>query len=88
MVVSDGLRSTLIWSKLKNFPREACLQALLEHCVLYIRKEKILHAACGMAALTPLYVCPPFFNLWIHPCWEHENVVKKRGGCYICNSHH
>ena len=44
-VVSDGLRSTLIWSKLKNFPRGACPQTLLERCALYVRKEKIPHAA-------------------------------------------
>ena len=41
MVVSDGLRSTLIWSKFKNFPGGACPQTPLQRCALYVRKIKI-----------------------------------------------
>ena len=36
MVVSDGFRSTLIWSKFKNFPGGACPQTPLERCALYV----------------------------------------------------
>ena len=35
MVVSDGLRSTFIWSKLRKFLRGACPQTLLERWALY-----------------------------------------------------
>ena len=78
MVVSDGLRSTLIWSKFKNFPRGACPQTLLERCALYVRKEKIPRCARCMAAPTPLNVClPPLLKPLDLPllCWR-EVLMK------------
>ena len=45
MVVSNGLRSTLIWSKFEKFPGGACPQTPLERCALYVQKKKIARAA-------------------------------------------
>ena len=56
MVVSDGLRSTHIWSK---FNKGACPQTLLECCALYIHKEKILRAARAVCPHQPHSVCAP-----------------------------
>ena len=74
MMVSDGLRSTLIWSKLKKFTRGACPQAfeLLERCAFYVCKEKIPRTARAAWQDQPHSMCvppPPFFNLWIRP-WD------------------
>ena len=39
MVVSDGLRSTLIWSKFLNFPGGACSKSPLECCAICVRTD-------------------------------------------------
>ena len=62
MVVSDGLRSTLIWS---NFPLGSkppdpltMLHALHAHTTLHCAR----HTNSQF-----MYICPPFSNLWICP---------------------
>ena len=61
MVVSNGLRSTLIWSKFQTFPRRTCPQTPLEHCT--IRSQSTAHY---MHHSNPHSMrMPTFFNLWI-----------------------
>ena len=43
-VISDGLRSTLIWSKFQNFPGGACPQTPLQRYALYAQKNVALNA--------------------------------------------
>ena len=54
MVVSNGLRRTLIWSKFQNLPGGACPQTPLQCCVLYDHTQL---CATG-AALTPSLCMP------------------------------
>ena len=54
MVISDGLRSTLI---VENFPWGACLQIPLERCVLYVCKN--LRAARAAWPHQPHILCAP-----------------------------
>ena len=56
MVVSDGLRSTLIWSKCKNFPREHAPRPPW-NVVRYTRTQK--NCARRMAAPPPTLCVPP-----------------------------
>ena len=74
----DGLRSTLIWSKFKNYLGGACPQVPLERCALYVRKKKLhaLHVPHGRTNPT-LCVPPPFFNLLIRPCKEHRDSCDR-----------
>ena len=53
--------SEALWSKLKNFPRGACTQTLLEPCMCVIQKNSA-RCARRMAVPTPLYVCPPLLQ--------------------------
>ena len=67
---------------LKNFPRGACPQTLLERCVLYVHKEKISCAACAAWPHQPHSVCPPLLQPWIRP-WgctrlQHRMLYKNR----------
>ena len=55
MVVSDGLRRTLIWSKFQNLPGGACPQIPLQCCVLYDHTQ----LRTAGAALTPSLCMPP-----------------------------
>ena len=49
---------------------------VLEHCALYACKQmRVLCTRTWLHQLS-LYVCPPFFNLWIHPC-----IVESRALC-------
>ena len=69
MVVSDGLRSTLTWCKVKNCPEEACPQTPLEDCT---RTDNYVRRAPHQS---PLYMyAPSFFNLWIRPCVLEKSV--------------
>ena len=56
MVVSDSLRSTLVWSK--NFPGGACHQTPLNVNAVHENVRKKYNARCArrMAASNPLYV--------------------------------
>ena len=56
MVVSDGLRSTLRWSK---FSEGACPQTPLEHCPFYTARKLSVRVVCATwPHQPPLYVCP------------------------------
>ena len=70
MVVSDGLRSTLIWSKFKKFSWGSMPPDPLQRCALYVHAHiKKLHALRAPHEHTNPAVCvPPFFNLRICPC--------------------
>ena len=91
MVVSDGLKSTLIYGLIwKNFPGSACPQTPLG----YTAKNKCaLHAPHGRT--NPHSMCaPPFFNLWIRPharlswisfirgqAWEQGSCQMRKQNC-------
>ena len=69
MMVSEGLRSTLVQSKFKNFPGRGCPQIPLDvNAVRYMSERKKMHDA-RMHGRFKTTVCapPPFFNLWIRP---------------------
>ena len=74
MVVSESLRSTLVWSKF-SWERMSPDPPRRTLCVIWVKKDA--RCACRTAASNPLYVCPPFCNLWIRPCAAHSMVILK-----------
>ena len=58
MVVSDGLRSTLIWSKFKKFSWGTMPPDLPEHCALYTCKKNCVDCVHCIAAPTRCMCAP------------------------------
>ena len=77
MVVFDGLRNILLYNLNSKF-------FLGEWALRYIRTQKqCTGCVCHMAAPNPLYVCTPFFNVWIHPwvlyIWTKDALINDIG---------
>ena len=71
MVVSDGLRSTLIWSKFEKYFLGEHAPSLAPDpprtlCVIHVEKMCALHVLYYCTNLDSM-CAPPFFILWIRP---------------------
>ena len=66
MVVSDGLRSTVIWSK---FPGELAL----EHCLLYAHRQ--MHTVCATPIPTLYVYAPPSPIPGSAPGWTSQKLL-------------